>query len=392
MARVFDFIPKYHYTDEARNRTLKEGLLPGEMWILVQDRYQGNWNHVMTRYCPALPVEQITPQWCRDIASEAQALSGHVPVRIEVHPDKQSQIVFLANEDCWRLFTYKGGNNWLPVKEIHGSEVCDDATALRRRGIHPYMATLTDQNEAILNATAGADGCPVLFLNGWEQLIPSSALQKAADLAQTMQALRTEGKVIYPPQEMIFRALSLTPPEKVKVVILGQDPYHGAGEACGLAFSVQPGIKVPPSLRNIFKVLQQDLAIPDDQMPKDGDLTSWAEHGVLLLNTLLTVEEKAPLSHARYGWQEFTGAIIEACASLPQPVVFLLWGGEALVFSGQKHVQETATKHTILSSHPSPLAANKGSARLPAFMKCHPFLEANGWLATHGGSPVDWRL
>lgn len=389
MARVFDYIPKFHFSDAEKNQILKEGLQDGEMWILVQDRYRGNWNHVLTRYCPAVPLEELTPQWCKEFAAEAERLSEHVPIRLEIHPDKTHQVVFLVNENCFRLFTMRGGNQWTATLEIKDGVVCDDLTALRRRGLHPYMAELEDQENLPPLPSLSTGG---LYLNGWEQIIPAKALDKAAAILKEIEGLRNDGEEIYPPQDMVFRALKLTPPERVKVVILGQDPYHGPGEACGLSFSVQDGVKIPPSLKNIFKVLQADLSLPKDKIPKNGDLTAWAEHGVLLLNTLLTVSKGKPMSHAKYGWQDFTGAIIEACSKLPQPVVFLLWGAEAVIFSTRKHVQETASKHIIVSSHPSPLAANRGSPRLPAFMQSHPFLEANSWLVTHGGSPVNWRL
>ena len=393
MARVFDYIPKYHFKDEQRRKELDEGMKPGEMWVLVQDRYNGNWNHVMTRFCPALPLESISPDWCRALSAEAEELSHHVPVRIEVHPEKNKEVVFLPKEDILRIFQYKGGS-WLPLVEIHNGVICDDQSALRRRGVHPYMADLEDTKVQSLPAAVLEAGMPDggLYPSGWERLLPLDAIGRAKEIADRVRLEREDGKTIYPPQEMISNALHLTPPDKVKVVILGQDPYHGAGEACGLAFSVQPGIKVPPSLRNIFKVLQSDLSIADAQMPKDGDLTPWARRGVLLLNTLLTVDEGKPLSHAKYGWQDFTGAIISACAALPQPIVFLLWGAEAVIFSSRKNVEETSTKHIVVSSHPSPLAANRSSSKLPAFMQSHPFLEANSWLATHGSTPIDWRL
>ena len=157
----------------------------------------------------------------------------------------------------------------------------------------------------------------------WSDILSPAALEKAKQLQARVKKEGANGHIIYPPQDQIFRALTLTQPEAVKVVIIGQDPYHGPGQANGLAFSVSPGVAIPPSLRNIFKELQDDLGCPP---PKSGDLTPWAERGVLLLNTSLTVEQGKPASHAAWGWQLFVSDICRACVALPQPIVFLLWG------------------------------------------------------------------
>jgi len=185
---------------------------------------------------------------------------------------------------------------------------------------------------------------------------------------------------IYPPKEEVFRALQLTPFEKTKVVILGQDPYHGEGEANGLAFSVNNCIKLPPSLRNIFKELQSDLGyIP----PTSGDLTAWAKQGVLLLNSVLTVKKDSPASHRDLGWQQYTDSVISELSSKKENLVFILWG---------KYAQEKIKlidegKHMVIQSpHPSPFSANRG------FFGSRPFSKTNAYLKSKGISEIDWRL
>ena len=224
-------------------------------------------------------------------------------------------------------------------------------------------------------------------MQAWIEHLPAQTVENAMKLARRAEEERQRGAVIYPPQENIFRALEITPPEKVKVVLVGQDPYHGAGQANGLAFSVHPGVRIPPSLRNIFKELQNDLDIP---MPASGDLTHWAEQGVLLLNTVLTVQEGKPNSHKSWGWQNFTLEVFRACTRLPQPVVFLLWGGQARAFTSG--LTFSGTKAVLCSSHPSPLGASQGTAAAPAFLGSRPFSGANRLLESMGASPVDWSL
>lgn len=186
---------------------------------------------------------------------------------------------------------------------------------------------------------------------------------------------------IYPPEPLTFSALQLTPYDAVRVLILGQDPYPNPNQAHGLAFSVQPGVKPPPSLMNIFKELQNDLKIP---IPKNnGNLTPWASQGVLLLNTVLTVRAGQPLSHRNKGWETFTDAIIRAVSAKPDPVVFVLWGGQA-----QKKLPliDTARHVIIQSAHPSPLSARAG------FFGSRPFSQINAALKRLGKPPIDWRL
>ena len=186
------------------------------------------------------------------------------------------------------------------------------------------------------------------------------------------------GAVVFPPQPL--RALEITPPETVRVVILGQDPYHGRGQAEGLAFSVAPGVPVPPSLRNIFKELLRDLGAPPPPFPlPGGSLVSWAQQGVLLLNTCLTVEESRPASHAGRGWERLTDAVIGAISASPAPVVFMLWGAHAQ----SKRALLDGNRHLVLTAnHPSPLSA----LRPPQpFIGCGHFSQAHAWLFRHGG-------
>lgn len=195
--------------------------------------------------------------------------------------------------------------------------------------------------------------------------------------------LRTEkmaGKTIFPPGSLIFNAFDLTPLPQVKVVIIGQDPYHGPGQAHGLCFSVPEGVPPPPSLMNIFKELQSDLGLPP---PQNGNLTAWAKQGVLLLNASLTVRANEPMSHAKIGWADFTNAVIKKVSEDRPHVVFLLWGK----FAQEKQALIDETKHLVLkAAHPSPLSAHNG------FLGCQHFSKANEWLMQQGIDPVDWAL
>ncbi len=184
---------------------------------------------------------------------------------------------------------------------------------------------------------------------------------------------------VYPPRNYIFNALKLTPFENVKVVIMGQDPYHGEGEAHGLSFSVQKGIKVPPSLQNIYKELYDDLGVP---IRHDGDLTGWALEGVLLLNAVLTVLKDQPASHRNLGWEKLTDYIIQLINEKEEPVVFILWGN----FAKEKRKYITNPKHYIITSpHPSPFSARNG------FFGSRPFSKCNDYLISQGISPVHWE-
>ena len=186
--------------------------------------------------------------------------------------------------------------------------------------------------------------------------------------------------IVYPPSKLIFNAFNLTPFNDVKVVILGQDPYHNVGQAHGLAFSVPDGIQKPPSLQNIFKELNQDLNIP---IPMNGNLEKWAKEGVLLLNASLTVRAHEAASHAKIGWQRFTDAAIKALSDKKENLVFILWGNYAIA----KENLIDHNKHLILKTvHPSPLSASRG------FFGCHHFSKTNEYLTNHNIKPIDWRL
>ena len=191
---------------------------------------------------------------------------------------------------------------------------------------------------------------------------------------------KSQSKLIYPPGSLIFNAFDKTPINNVKVVILGQDPYHGQGQAHGLCFSVPDGIPAPPSLLNIFKEMQEDIGIP---VPRSGNLTHWAQQGVFLLNASLTVRAGEPMSHAKIGWAEFTDTVIRKISEYKDHVVFLLWGR----FAQEKRMLIDESKHLILrAAHPSPLSAHSG------FMGCRHFSKANAYLVSKGIDPVDWKI
>jgi len=199
-------------------------------------------------------------------------------------------------------------------------------------------------------------------------------------IALHLKTEKTQGKTIYPPGSLIFNAFNKTPFDNVKVVILGQDPYHGAGQAHGLCFSVPDGVPPPPSLINIFKELNTDIGM---SIPKTGNLTKWAESGVFLLNASLTVRAGEPMSHAKIGWAQFTDGVIQKISTLKKHVVFLLWGK----FAQEKSILIDQTKHLILkAAHPSPLSAHAG------FLGCKHFSAANDFLMKKGIDPVDWRI
>lgn len=200
-----------------------------------------------------------------------------------------------------------------------------------------------------------------------------------AELQQFVQGERAAGPV-YPSADDVFAALHKTPLAQVKVLILGQDPYHGPGQAHGLSFSVKRPVPPPPSLVNIFKELKSDLSI---EPPKHGDLSAWAAQGVLLLNAVLTVRAHAAASHANQGWERFTDQVIRAVNAKADPVVFLLWGS----YARKKKALIDTTRHTVIeSAHPSPLSAHNG------FLGSKPFSRVNAALEAAGRTPIDWRL
>ncbi len=200
------------------------------------------------------------------------------------------------------------------------------------------------------------------------------------ELKRFLVAEKEAGKRIFPKGSEYFRALDLTPLDEVKVVILGQDPYHGFGQAHGLCFSVKPGVRIPPSLVNIYKEMETDLGIPP---ARHGFLEHWAEQGVLLLNSVLTVEESQAASHQGKGWERFTDAVIRAVNDECDGIVFILWGS----YAQKKAAFVDQQRHLVVrSAHPSPLSAHNG------FLGSRPFSKANAYLQSIGKDPVDWRL
>ena len=224
-------------------------------------------------------------------------------------------------------------------------------------------------------------GDRVKLENSWKAVLQDEFEQPyMKQLGEFLRREKAAGKVIYPPGPMIFQALNSTPLERVRVVILGQDPYHGAGQAHGLCFSVQPGVSPPPSLQNIFKELKRDLNL---DIPSHGYLQHWADQGVLMLNTSLTVEQGVAGSHAKMGWQRLTDRIIEVISEKRSDVVFLLWGAHAQ--SKAKLIDPT--RHLLLKSvHPSPLSAHRG------FIGNGHFSRANQFLKQRDLEPIDWKL
>lgn len=224
----------------------------------------------------------------------------------------------------------------------------------------------------------------------WKKYISNEAMDTATDAIASCDYYMQQGICIYPPKEKIFNALSHTAPENVKVVILGQDPYHEPNQAMGLSFSVPNNTPLPPSLQNIFKELVDDIKCP---YPASGDLTKWTKEGVLLLNTVLTVEKGKANSHKTLGWEKFTSEIVKACLSFNQPIVFLAWGRQAInLIKDCSEQVECHNDYVICSTHPSPLSANKSSKNLPSFIGRHPFSKANKFLVQNNTTPINWQL
>lgn len=219
------------------------------------------------------------------------------------------------------------------------------------------------------------------LISDWQKKLgPVLELPEVAALFAYLDAERQQGKAIFPAEKDIFSAFNLVLPEQVKIVMLGQDPYHGAGQAHGMAFSVRPGCAVPPSLRNIYKELKQDLSI---EPPDHGYLRLWAEQGVLLLNSVLTVEQALPGSHRGKGWELVTDQAIRVVSDQPQPAVFMLWGKQAQLkvnlIDDRKHL-------ILMATHPSPLSAHRG------FLGCKHFSKANEFLKSCAREPINWSL
>ncbi|HIZ86004.1 MAG TPA: uracil-DNA glycosylase [Candidatus Coprenecus stercoravium] len=218
----------------------------------------------------------------------------------------------------------------------------------------------------------------VIIEESWKEVLGEEFEKEYfARIASFLHQEKREGKTIYPPGPLIFNAFKLTPFDKVKVVILGQDPYHGPGQAHGLSFSVQDGVAFPPSLQNIFKEVTSDTGAP---VPASGNLERWAGQGVFLLNSVLTVRAGAPTSHSNIGWQTFTDAVIKAVSDRKEHVVFMLWGN----YARSKKPLIDSSRHLVLeAAHPSPLARG-------AFFGCRHFSKANSFLEAHGIPPVVW--
>lgn len=214
--------------------------------------------------------------------------------------------------------------------------------------------------------------------NEWNALLERECQKPYMKELKKILVSEYSTQTVYPPKAQIFSALELTPPSHVKVVILGQDPYHGPGQAHGLAFSVNPTVQTPPSLKNIYKELEMEYHTSID---RSGDLRDWAKQGVLLLNPILTVREHQPLSHQKIGWQLFTNEILKTLNDLEQPIVFILWGAKAR--EAKKFL--TNPNHLILeSAHPSPLSASRG------FFGSNCFIKANDYLIAHHETPIEW--
>ncbi|MBQ5749424.1 MAG: uracil-DNA glycosylase [Oscillospiraceae bacterium] len=218
--------------------------------------------------------------------------------------------------------------------------------------------------------------------HGWDALLGAEWDRPYFEALSANVAGAYAEQTVFPPAEDLFSAFSLTPPEQVRVVIFGQDPYHEPNQAHGLAFSVQKGIKMPPSLRNIEKELMEDVGIEPFSC---GCLTSWAQQGVFLLNTVLTVESGKANSHKKFGWQTFTDAVVQTLADLPQPIAFVLWGAQAQAKAAVCEKSQYP-RLVLQSAHPSPLSSYRG------FFGSKPFSKINEFLRQHGEKPIDWQI
>ena len=223
-------------------------------------------------------------------------------------------------------------------------------------------------------------GC-IEFHNTWTNILEAETEQDYfQSIIKCIADERRAGKLIYPKHDEMFNAFKLTSYNQIKVVILGQDPYHGPNQAHGLAFSVKPGVKPPPSLGNILQELDNDLFIP---RPSHGCLIPWAKQGVLLLNTAMSVEHKKPHSHAKIGWARFTDTIMCKLNNYPQPLVFLLWGAHA---QSKRHLIDETRHLVLIAAHPSPFSVHRG------FFGCRHFSQTNAFLVSKGREPIDWSL
>lgn len=284
-------------------------------------------------------------------------------------------------------------------------DTSQDAVEIAEASVGPYVGSAAGSAaEAAAGATASKGGlvCDPLAGTGWLEAVPLLGGGAHLEVFARAEALRGAGQVVYPPSGQVFAALRATPWDKVRVVVLGQDPYHGEGQAHGLAFSVPEGVPAPRSLRNVFREIEADLGHASDEgkkrhadaqpektaagydvgglRPPSTDLTRWARQGVLLLNTVLTVEAGQAHSHARLGWQDVTAAVVEALGRCSRPLAFLLWGRHAAAYG-----EGLASHHLVLhAAHPSPLSASRG------FFGCRHFSQVNTWLRAQGAAPIEW--
>lgn len=219
-----------------------------------------------------------------------------------------------------------------------------------------------------------------MFDNDWDLVLQEEVNKPYFQTLRYTMAREYQEHTVFPPKEKLFTALKLTSYQSTKVVILGQDPYHGPGQAEGLSFSVQPGVRIPPSLKNIYKELAEDLQV---KPPNHGSLLHWANQGVLLLNAVLTVRQGQPNSHKGLGWEAFTDAIVTKLNDREEPLVFILWGSHA---QAKGAFLDRSKHHIIESPHPSPFSAHRG------FLGSRPFSRTNAFLASKGISPVDWAI
>lgn len=221
--------------------------------------------------------------------------------------------------------------------------------------------------------------------NKWTNILPAEVIDVASNLERHISMCRATEE-IFPAQDDIFNALELTEPDIVKVVIIGQDPYHAPNQAHGLCFSVKDGVNPPPSLVNIMNEIETDIGVKRTST----DLTSLAQQGVLLLNTTLTVRRGAANSHRSFGWNVFTKAVLQACLELPQPIVFLCWGADALNALKECDDSKAYNKYALTATHPSPLSAGRKNAQTASFIGCKHFSKANNILEKCGVEPIDW--
>ncbi len=223
-------------------------------------------------------------------------------------------------------------------------------------------------------------GLKELMPADWREIMAGEFDSKTFKDLEAYVAAERAAHPVYPPEEQVFSAFAHTPYDKLRVLLFGQDPYHGPGQAHGLSFSVQPGVEIPPSLRNMYKELASDQSC---SMPNNGYLVPWAQQGVMMLNAVLTVRHKTANSHQKRGWEKFTDAVIRKVNEKPERVVFVLWGGKA---QAKAQFVDTSRHAVILSAHPSPLSAHNG------FFGSKPFSQINAALTEVGGAAIDWQI